>query len=86
MRISNVPRSAGPWYHRVQMAHPYRTPPPRNGPTRSSPERLLTASVAFGCVCVLAGCALARRDSWPFAMGAASVGAVLIARRPRLPR
>ncbi|MFO0587420.1 MAG: hypothetical protein U0441_07770 [Polyangiaceae bacterium] len=68
------------------MAHPYRTPPPRSSPHRAQPERLLTASVAFGCVCVLTGVVLAHRDDLPLAMGAATIGAVMIARRPRVPR
>jgi hypothetical protein len=66
------------------MANPYRTPPPK-APRRRSPQgRILTASVAFGCVCVVAGCAVARSDL-RIALASSLLGGALIACRPRMP-
>lgn len=67
------------------MANPYRTPHPKEPPPRSPAGRLLTASVAFGCVCVVAGCALARSDS-RLAVASALLGGVMITRRPGMSR
>jgi hypothetical protein len=67
------------------MANPYRTPHPKDPPPRSSQSRLLTASVAFGCACVVAGCALARSDG-RLALASAFVGGALVLRREGMPR
>lgn len=66
------------------MANPYRTPAPREPTPRSREDKLLTGSVAFCCVCVIAGWALAKLDSLPGVILSAAAGAAIIARGPRL--
>ena len=66
------------------MANPYRTPPPKDPPARStSPAKIRTATFAFGFICVLAGAVLSGADRARCALLATLGGTALLATRPR---